>query len=115
MARKGTVLVAMAALCWGISGGIAGVPGLSYAVFIFGFKYAAPHGTPQAILVIAFAALVTVFTWLVEANQVMAVFRSQSWPLFMLLGVFGAGLSFTPVYYRPEPYRAICRFGGGNG
>ncbi|WP_368389035.1 DMT family transporter [Stutzerimonas xanthomarina] len=38
--------------------------GLSYAVFIFGFKYAAPHGTPQAILVIAFAALVTVFIWL---------------------------------------------------
>jgi len=78
-----------------IGAGAGLLAGLSYAVFIFGFKYAAPHGTPQAILVIAFAALVTVFIWLVEANQVMAVFRSPSWPLFMLLGVLGAGLSFT--------------------
>ncbi|BAP79381.1 hypothetical protein MT1_2203 [Pseudomonas sp. MT-1] len=78
-----------------IGAGAGLLAGLSYAVFIFGFKYAAPHGTPQAILVIAFAALVTVFIWLVEANQVMAVFRSPSWLLFMLLGVLGAGLSFT--------------------
>lgn len=78
-----------------IGAGAGLLAGLSYAVFIFGFKYAAPHGTPQAILVIAFAALVTVFIWLVEPNQVMAVFRSPSWPLFMLLGVLGAGLSFT--------------------
>jgi len=70
-----------------IGAGAGLLAGLSYAVFIFGFKYAAPHGTPQAILVI--------FIWLVEANQVMAVFRSPSWPLFMLLGVLGAGLSFT--------------------
>ena len=34
--------------------------GLSYAVFIFAFKYAAPHGSPQAILAIAFAVLVAI-------------------------------------------------------
>lgn len=69
--------------------------GLSYAVFIFGFKYAAPHGSPQAILVIAFTVVVTIFIWLVDVDQAMAVLNSPSWPLFAVLGVFGAGLSFT--------------------
>ncbi|MDR9502244.1 MAG: DMT family transporter [Desulfurivibrionaceae bacterium] len=68
--------------------------GLSYAVFIFGFKYAAPHGSPQAILVIAFASLVTILIWLVDVDQAVAVLRTPSWPLFVVLGVFGAGLSF---------------------
>lgn len=68
--------------------------GLSYAVFIFGFKYAAPHGSPQAILVIAFASLVTILIWLVDVDQAVAVLSTPSWPLFAVLGVFGAGLSF---------------------
>jgi hypothetical protein len=33
-----------------IAAGAGLLAGLSYAVFIFGFKYAAPHGSPQAIL-----------------------------------------------------------------
>lgn len=78
-----------------IGAGAGLLSGLSYAIFIFGFKYAAPHGSPQAILVIAFAALVAVFIWLVEANQMVAVFGSSSWALFLLLGVLGAGVSFT--------------------
>lgn len=69
--------------------------GLSYAVFIFGFKYAAPHGSPQAILVIAFAVLVTTLFWLTDADQTAAVLRTSSWPLFVVLGVLGAGLSFV--------------------
>lgn len=68
--------------------------GLSYAVFIFGFKYAAPHGSPQAILVIAFAALISILIWPGDADQIMAVLRTPSWPLFAVLGVLGGGLSF---------------------
>ena len=68
--------------------------GLSYAVFIFGFKYAAPHGKPQAILVIAFAVLVVVLVWPGDTSQVAAALDAPSWPLFVVLGVLGAGLSF---------------------
>lgn len=68
--------------------------GLSYAVFIFGFKYAAPHGSPQAILVIAFTILVAILVWPSDVNKIVAVLSSPDWPLFALLGVLGAGLSF---------------------
>jgi drug/metabolite transporter (DMT)-like permease len=76
----------------GVGAGL--LSGLSYAVFIFGFKYAAPHGSPQAILVIAFAALVTILIWPGNADQTLAVLSTPSWPLFTTLGVLGAGLSF---------------------
>lgn len=68
--------------------------GLSYAVFIFGFKFASPHGSPQAILSIAFAVLVLILFWPGEDNQITAVLSSQDWPLFAALGLLGAGLSF---------------------
>ena len=68
--------------------------GLSYTLFIFGFKYAAPHGSPQAILVIAFAVLATLLIGLGDSDQVVAVLSASTWPLFLLLGVVGAGLSF---------------------
>lgn len=68
--------------------------GLSYALFIFGFKYAAPHGSPQAILVIAFAVLVAILVWLVDVDLALEVPGTSSWPLFAVLGVLGAGLSF---------------------
>lgn len=76
-------------------GTVAGLlSGLSYSVFIFGFKYAAPHGSPQAILVISFAVLVTLLFGLSDTDLVVAVLGTPSWPLFVILGVFGAGLSF---------------------
>ncbi|NBC59050.1 MAG: EamA family transporter [Bacteroidetes bacterium] len=68
--------------------------GLSYAVFIFGFKFAAPHGSPQAILTIAFAVLTAILVWPSDNNQVFAVLSSHDWMLFAILGVLGAGLSF---------------------
>ncbi|GEN27386.1 hypothetical protein HVA01_10320 [Halovibrio variabilis] len=71
--------------------------GLSYAVFIFGFKYAAPHGSPQAILAIAFAVLALVLIFPSNTEQVVSVVDASSWPLFLTLGVLGAGLSF--VFY----------------
>jgi len=67
---------------------------LSYAVFIFGFKYAAPHGSPQAILVIAFAVLSCILIWPADPDQTMAVLSAPNWPLFTVLGGLGAGLSF---------------------
>lgn len=76
----------------GIGAGL--LSGLSYAVFIFGFKYAAPHGSPQAILAIAFAVLATILIWPSDADQVVAALGAPSWPLFAVLGVLGAGLSF---------------------
>jgi len=78
----------------GIGVGAGLLSGLSYAVFIFGFKYAAPHGSPQAILVVAFAALVTILIWPSDGEQIVAAVGTSSWPLFAALGVLGAGLSF---------------------
>jgi drug/metabolite transporter (DMT)-like permease len=77
-----------------IGAGAGLLAGLSYAVFIFGFKYAAPHGSPQAILVLAFAVLATILLWLGDAGQAVTVLSTPSWPLFVVLGVLGAGLSF---------------------
>ncbi len=77
----------------GVGAGL--LAGLSYAVFIFGFKYAAPHGSPQAILSIAFAVLVAILIWPGDTHQLGAVLRAPDWPLFAALGVFGAGLSFV--------------------
>jgi drug/metabolite transporter (DMT)-like permease len=68
--------------------------GVSYAVFIFGFKRAASYGSPQAILSIAFALLVIVLAWGGETSEKAAALTSSSWPLFATLGVLGAGLSF---------------------
>lgn len=77
----------------GVGAGL--LSGLSYAIFIFGFKYAAPHGSPQAILAIAFAVLAVILIWPGDADQAAAVLRTPDWPLFVVLGVFGAGLSFV--------------------
>ena len=76
----------------GVAAGL--VAGLSYAVFIFGFKAAATYGSPQAILTIAFAVLALVLIVPSDVEHMSAVPRSPDWPLFVALGVFGAGLSF---------------------
>ncbi len=79
----------------GVGAGL--LAGLSYAVFIFGFKYAVAHGTPQAILSIAFVVLAAVLAFAGDGGQMLAVLSTPSWPLFVALGLFGAGLSF--VFY----------------
>lgn len=77
-------------------GAVSGLlAGLSYAVFIFGLKYAAPHGSPQAILVVAFATLAAILVWPSDADQTLAALSAPSWPLFAAFGLLGAGLSFT--------------------
>lgn len=70
------------------------ISGLCYALFIFGFKYAAPRGTPQSVLSIAFAALVLTLVWLSPVPEARAVLYAQRWWLFVVLGLLGAGLSF---------------------
>jgi len=77
----------------GVGAGL--LAGLSYTVFIFGFKYAAPHGSPQAILTIAFTVLVLTLAVPSDTGQIFDVLSTQQWPLFVALGVLGAGLSFA--------------------
>lgn len=76
-------------------GVIAGLlSGVCYAAFIFGFRNASTHGSPQAILTIAFTVLVAILFWPGDPLQTSAALSSPDWPLFVVLGVLGAGLSF---------------------
>lgn len=68
--------------------------GLSLALFIFGFKYATQHGSPQAILSIAFLTLVVVLGILIDPAEAAQVPGSVDWPLFAIIGVLGGGASF---------------------
>ncbi|MGM0905574.1 MAG: DMT family transporter [Pseudomonadota bacterium] len=68
--------------------------GLSLAFFIFGFKYATKHGSPQAILTIAFLTLVVVLGALIDPAEAAQVPGSVDWPLFAIIGVLGGGASF---------------------
>ncbi len=77
----------------GVGAGL--LAGLSYAIFIYGFKYAAPHGSPQAILSIALMVLASILIWPSDVGQTVAVLSTPDWPLFEVLGVLGAGLSFV--------------------
>jgi len=104
--------VALAALCWGPAGG--GIGGIlmadGWGAFVVSFYRGAigllfvlvwmalrPRRSPQAILVVAFAVLVTIPIWPGDADQTVAVLSTPSWPLFAVLGVLGAGLSF--IFY----------------
>jgi drug/metabolite transporter, DME family len=74
--------------------GVVLLAGLCHALFIFGFRDAAPHGSPQAILSIAFAVLALILFWPADVDQMGAAMGTPDWPLFATLGVAGAGLSF---------------------
>jgi len=76
----------------GVAAGL--LAGISYTLFIFGFKYAAPHGSPQAILAIAFAVLAAILIGPGDTEQIVAVPGTPDWPLFAVIGVLGAGISF---------------------
>lgn len=69
--------------------------GLSYSVFIYGFKYAAVYGSPQAILSVALGAAVAIMLCSSDTTQAVAVLHAPQWWMFALLGVLGAGLSFA--------------------
>ncbi len=68
--------------------------GLSYAIFIFGFKYASDHGSPSITLLIAFLILSGMLLIPSDFQQMVAVWSHANWPLFIVLGIIGGGLSF---------------------
>lgn len=68
--------------------------GLSYALFIFGFKYASRHGQPQGVLTIAFLAFTIITLFFTDHSEAVSVFYSPDLLWMILLGVFGGGLSF---------------------
>ncbi len=76
----------------GVAAGL--LSGLCYAAFIFGFSRAAVYGSPQAVLLIAFTVLITTLFWPGDHHQMTPALRTPQWPLFVILGVLGAGVSF---------------------
>lgn len=85
-----------AQLSWvGILAGLAG--GLSYAVFIFGFRQANRHGRPPSTLTIAFIVFMIVLLPLVDLHDIGAALGSHDLLMLIALGLAGGGLSF-PLY-----------------
>lgn len=90
-----TKLYAIGASGLSLMGVVTGLlAGLSYAMFIFGFKYATPYGSPSAILTIAFTVLALVLLLPADIPQAVSVINAPELPLFVALGLLGAGLSF---------------------
>lgn len=82
------------------NGVIAGLgSGISYALFIFGFKKSAKLGSPQATLTVAFFFFILILTLRINFGEAMSVVGSSDIGLFILLGIIGAGLSFI-LYVR---------------
>ncbi|MFO7808639.1 DMT family transporter [Guyparkeria sp.] len=79
----------------GVAAGVAA--GVSYAVFLFGFRNAALHTSPVEVLAVAFLVFLLVMAPLVDPGKVVSASLSRDAPLFLLLGLFGAGISF--VFY----------------
>ncbi len=76
----------------GIAAGLAA--GMAYAVFLFGFRNAVRWASPAVVLSVAFLVFLLVLAPLVDIDQVAAAPLSDDVALFLLLGLFGAGLSF---------------------
>ncbi|MGG3915863.1 DMT family transporter [Rossellomorea vietnamensis] len=76
----------------GMAAGLAA--GLSYALFIFGFKNASSHGKPPTTLTIAFFSFCLILFFFTDKGEAAAVLSSKELWLFILLGILGAGLSF---------------------
>ncbi|MCA0173039.1 DMT family transporter [Bacillus sp. RAR_GA_16] len=68
--------------------------GVSYALFIFGFKNASKNGRPPFILSIAFATFTIVLFLFIDHSEARSVLLSEDLIWFITLGIIGAGLSF---------------------
>ncbi len=76
-------------------GGAAGLAaGLSYALFIFGFKRASSVGKPQTTLTIAFFSFCLILLFFADRGEAARVVTSSDIGWFILLGILGAGVSF---------------------
>ncbi|MGP4070016.1 DMT family transporter [Halobacillus sp. B29] len=69
--------------------------GISYAVFIFGFKNASNFGKPQTVLTIAFLAFSALLILFIDRQEALSVLTSGDIGWFILLGLVGAGVSFV--------------------
>ncbi|SEB21093.1 Threonine/homoserine efflux transporter RhtA [Thalassobacillus cyri] len=79
----------------GAAAGLAA--GLSYALFIFGFKNASSIGKPQTTLTIAFFSFCLILLLFTDNKEAASVLTSSDIGWFLLLGVVGAGISF--IFY----------------
>jgi drug/metabolite transporter, DME family len=77
---------------FGVAAGLAA--GLSYALFIFGFKNASSIGNPHTTLTIAFFSFCLILFLFTDKGEAAAVLASTDIGWFLLLGILGAGLSF---------------------
>ncbi|MGD6818290.1 DMT family transporter [Metabacillus sp. 113a] len=68
--------------------------GLSYALFIFGFKNASSIGKPQTTLPIAFFSLCLILFLFMDKKEAAAALTSSDIGWLLLLGLVGAGISF---------------------
>lgn len=76
--------------------------GVSYALFLFGFKYAAKNGEPQGILTIAFLLFSIVTPFFIDGDEAVSAITSSDMIWMVLLGILGAGLSFILYIYGLE-------------
>lgn len=76
----------------GTAAGIAS--GLSYALFIFGFKNASNIGKPQTTLTMAFFAFSLILFTVMDRVEAASVVSSNDLGWFIALGILGAGISF---------------------
>ncbi|PBB06622.1 DMT family transporter [Salimicrobium humidisoli] len=82
-----------------LSGGVYGTAaglgaGISYALFIFGFKKATAIGEPKTIVSIAFLTFCLILLPLNDTTEVTNAITSGDAGWFILLGLIGAGISF---------------------
>ncbi|MGM0846452.1 MAG: DMT family transporter [Bacillota bacterium] len=76
----------------GAAAGLAA--GLSYALFIFGFKNASSIGKPQTTLTLAFFSFCLILFVVSDKGEAASVITSSDLGWFILLGLVGAGVSF---------------------
>ncbi|MGP4072862.1 DMT family transporter [Piscibacillus sp. B03] len=76
----------------GVAAGIGA--GVSYAVFIFGFKNASSIGKTQPSLLIAFVTFCLILFGFSDTGEAAAVLSSSDLGWFILIGIIGSGLSF---------------------
>ncbi|MGE6204557.1 DMT family transporter [Guptibacillus hwajinpoensis] len=76
----------------GITSGL--LSGLSYALFIFGFKNASKEGRPPYVLSMAFATFTIVMFLFIDHKEALDALFSEDLIWFITLGIIGAGISF---------------------
>jgi len=93
--------------------GIGLLSGLCYAVFIFGFRQAAAHGSTQTIMAAAFTVETLLLLVLAGQGVWPDVMVSSDVGLILVLGVLGGGFSFLCyiVGLRQSPAGAAALLG----